>query len=240
VSTSIARIDSAEWNLAIAQYIAATKKGLAYSTNRALKNIGIKGIEIAKAAEPAAISRLESLDFWPALVAKYITQRKLGKAYKAIALRGHASKRQARTGRIIERAYRRNPGSHRSEEAAQYSAKIVRKRLVTIGFIKWFFSNLARGLDAYVPGNRPRAPSRTGSWGGFSAKTEPATEQKTSASVLVSYDYRRRRNSTARKAERILGTILPRAVDLAVVDIKRFAEAKLAEAAARHSARKVA
>jgi hypothetical protein len=234
--SSVVTFDSREWTQAIQQYSLATRKGVAESVNRALKNVGIKGVQIAKQAEPAAIENLESKDFWPKVVAKLLTRRKLGRAYSRIASRG-ATKRQQKTGQILSVAYRVEPGGHRSEEAARYSKRLIRKRLTTAGFLRWFFANVARGMDPYAPGKNARAPSRTGNWGGFKIQALPATETNKGAGVTVSYDYRKRRDSSARKAERVLRETLPQAMSRALADIQEYAARKMADAAARHSAR---
>ena len=72
---------------------------------------------------------------------------------------------------------------------------------------------------------------------GMTSEATPATKDRPVCTVEAAYDYRKRSDKTARKAERLLYAWLEKAIPAAVEDMRVYVERKMQERARQYSAR---
>ena len=193
-------LDMREFDRAMVQYAAASKKDFADISNRQTLNLAIQGLKLQKKTEAMSIRQVESLEWWHRYVAKALS-KKVGKYTKA--------------------------------QAQQFSKKLIRSRLKSVGFLKYFFAKMAQSVAPYTD----RPPRKSKSFSGFNATIIPATKQRPTTQAVVSYTYRRRGDKTARSAEALLQRTLSMAVGSTVRDIMKYVDRKMGRTAKKYSAR---
>lgn len=220
-------IDRREFDQALKEYATASKKDFSAICNRQMLNLAIHGVQLTKEAEAGAINTLQSKDWWPKYVAKTLSNKmfkaKVGGAYKKSQKAGERAQRK-----FMQRGYTR-------DQARAFSKKLIRRRLVAVGFLKFFFVSLGSAVKPYASGPALRGYSRK--FKSFLLRIRPASPSVPRCDIAVSYDYRVRSNRTARKTERLLNAILARAFPETAADMRRYIADKARRTAERYSGR---
>lgn len=220
-------IDYREFDRAMVEYAAASGKDFAEVSNRQTLNLAIQGLAECKVATDGAIQKVQGFPWWPKYIAAAMKKR-AGTKYLAKMMRLKSNKARAKT----ESSFGRDRFYSR-EDARTFSARIITKRLKAIRFMRFFFLALARKIQPHTKGGR--VPSGK-AFSGFTANIKPATASNPVCVVDVSYDYKKRSEKTAKKAERLLNVFLQRAVPRAARDIMKDVDRRMAETARRYSA----
>jgi len=223
-------IDRREFDQALKEYAAASKRDAAAICNRQMLNLAIHGVQLTKEAETDAINKLQSKEWWPKYIAKNLSkkmfEKKVTSAFKRSQKAGERAQRK-----FMQRGYTR-------DQARAFSKKLIRRRLVAVGFLKFFFVSLGSAVKPYASGPALRGYSRK--FQSFLLRIRPATPSTPRCDIAVSYDYRVRSNRTARKTERLLNAILAKAFSATAADMRQYIADKARRTAARHSARSAA
>lgn len=227
--SAVVTLDTREWNKALAQYAAATKKDLAEAVNRQANNLMVTGLQRTRVAEKASIARVEALEWWPKYVAKILAGRKLLKARARAAKRKTAYTTKAQLSRV-ERSLH-----YTVDEARRASKAIIRKRLVAVRFVRFFFVAASRALQPFT-GSSKKAPGGK-TFKGFEARVTPATKEKPEVDFAVEYNFRKRSSRTARRLERILQAAMDYAIPATIRDMERETQRRLSRTARAYSAR---
>jgi hypothetical protein len=214
-------INDAEFQGVMSEYIRHSSKEAATAMNRTMNSLAIFGVKEAALAQAGEIERVQTLDWWPKYVAAIMVKR------KAKQLSVKMQKASAKGKTISGKTYSRLVALHYTrQEARKESARIIRRRSVAIGFVRFYFVTLSRRVRELVPGLR----SATGkSFRGFAVDVKPATAQSPIISATVTYGYRRRGEQSVRKAESLLQSILDRARPLLISDMRKYIADKLTE-----------
>ena len=222
MSTGI-EIDFRQFDAAMVEYAAASKKTFAESLNRQLGNLAIHAIPLAKKAEAVQIRALTDVEWWPKLIAKLMGARMGGLVGGRVASRAYQSQVAWKKGDAAEsKVY--------AAAAKKLSERIIRRRLGAVTFLKFFFGAMARAITGKRSGGGKE-------FAGFQVTYRPATDNSLTSFVSVGYDYRTRGDVTARRAMAILADILRRAIPLTVADMQKYIDAKMASNARRVSAK---
>jgi ribosome-binding protein aMBF1 (putative translation factor) len=178
------RIDDSGFQKAMRAYIVASSKDGATAMNRTMNSLAIIGQQETKKAQEDSITAVQNLWWWPAYVAKILTARKKRqldiRAGKAKTIKGKARILKRReSGRLYSRA-----------EARKVSAGIIKKRSVSISFLRFFFNKMSRDLRGQTQGLN--APPNNKRFKGFEATVKPATMEDPTVQISVNYKYRKR------------------------------------------------
>jgi hypothetical protein len=221
-------LDDAEFQTAMRDYIQVSSKDGAFAMNRTMNNLAVFGFQEAKQAQAGEIERVQTLDWWPKYVAASMVRRKA----KQLSVR---MEKASRKGRVIGgKMYQRLAMLHYTRaEARKESERIIRKRSLAIGFVRFFFATLSRSMRAVTPGLMT-PPSKT--FRGFDVTVKPATMDNPSVTARVAYAYRSRGERAVKKAEALLQGILDRARPLLIADMREYIKRKASENARRISA----
>lgn len=220
-------LDTKQFDRALVEYAAASKKDFADVCNRQMLNLAIHGLQFTKQAEAAQIASLESKSFWPKYVAKIMVGRGINKVMKAAAI---SRRRGAGAGkRFMARAYTR-------AQARAASKRLIRARLRAVRFLKFFFVRLGQAVQPFTKGRRTTGKS----FAGFEMRIMPATIKRPICDIRVAYDYRKRSKRTAQRTERLLNSSLRYAYPAVAADMVQYIEKKARETAQKHSGRRVA
>jgi hypothetical protein len=222
--TSI-RLDRSEWDKAVTGYAASTRKTLAEAQNKQTVNLAFQGLQFVKVAERSAIETLEGIEWWPRFVAKHMVKR-YGKMAASGAWQAEWSVREGR--KLSENHTRWR------ELAVAMSRDIIRRRLVAVTYLRFFFVSLANAASRYVK-NSKTAPYRKG-FRDFHVEVNPATPSDLSVSWRVWYDYKMRNKRTAQKAEALLDTALQKTIPATIRDMEAETHKRLEQDARRFSA----
>ena len=98
------RFDFGDFNKALQEYQDATKKSNKDVVNRTMLNLGIQGIKVTKEAEASKIQSIQSMDWWPKLVAKVLVKRNAGKVMTTVNTKGVKAGARA-MNKFYKRAY---------------------------------------------------------------------------------------------------------------------------------------
>ena len=223
-------IDRREFDKALKEYAAASKKDFAAICNRQMLNLAIHGVQLTKEAETSAINTLQSKDWWPKYIAKILSNKmfksKVGGAFKKSQKAGERAQRK-----FMQRGYTR-------DQARAFSKKLIRRRLVAVSFLKFFFVSLGTAVKPYISG--PALRGYTRKFKDFVLRIQPATIAAPRCEIAIVYNYRVRSNRTARKTERLLNAILARAFPATAADMRKYIADKARRTAARYSGRSAA
>lgn len=115
--------DTRDFNAALIEYWAQTKKDLAYVTNRQALNVAIKAYQSTPIADESKIRALDKRSWWPKFVAKTIGKRASGGRVKV-------GKRRFSIGG------KRAAGSYTRAQARRISEGLILARLKRVRFIK--------------------------------------------------------------------------------------------------------
>jgi len=135
--------------------------------------------------------------------------------------------------RYVAKALKKVQGRYTVAQARKFSKQLLRKRLKSVGFLKFFFVSLSRAVAPLT--GKPGRKGKT--FAGFKVSIVPATNRRPATSATIGYTYRKRSDKTARKAERMLGKILPVAIATTVADMKVYVDRKMGITAKKYSAR---
>lgn len=232
MNTSLS-IDSSEWGRAVTEYAAATNKTLAEALNRQILNLTFHGHKEVEKAEKETIERLEdpsNWPWWPALVAKILSKKSQAKLMHIVTGKRTRYMEYLQANRMLNRGQR-----YTREEAREFSRKLIKRRVASIGYLRFFFVSLGNAVKPYINGSKPRAPYGR-KMNGFASRISPATPDKLSCDVATWFDYSKRSNKTAKKAERLLSAALDRAIAPTIADMKGETERRMEADARRYSA----
>jgi hypothetical protein len=222
-------LDDAEFQGVMGDYLRVSSKDGAAAMNRTMNNLAIFGHDEARVAQLAEIENVQALDWWPAYVATRMVKRKA----KQLAVRMEKASRKGKT--ISSKTYRRLVAFHYTrDEARKESARIGRRRSVSVGFLRFFFVSLSRQMRTAVPGMRV-PPSK--SFKGFDVTISAATEDRPMVTAEVRYPYRSRGEASVKKAEALLQNTLERARPRLIADMREYIARKASETARGISAR---
>ena len=212
-------LDDSEFQGVMAEYIRQSSKEAATAMNRTMNSLAIFGVKEAKEAQTGEIERVQTLDWWPMYIAAIMVKKKA----KQLAVKMQKASAKGKT--LSGKTYQRLVALHYTrEEARKESARVIRKRSLAIGFVRFFFVTLSRNVRTYVPGAR----AATGkSFRGFAVSVKPATTQDPSISAQVKYSYRSRGERAVQKAEALLQDILDRARPKLIADMRQYITDKL-------------
>ena len=212
-------LDDSEFQGVMAEYIRHSSKEAAYAMNRTMNSLAIIGNTEAKEAQEGEIQNVQTLDWWP----KYIAAIMVKKKAKQLATRMQKASAKGKT--ISGKTYSKLVALHYTrEEAKKESARVIRKRSLAIGFVRFFFVTLSRRVREYTPGVKVPASK---SFRGFEVDVKPATVQDPSIRASVKYAYRSRGQKAVQKAEALLQDILDRARPLLIADMRQYIADKL-------------
>jgi hypothetical protein len=230
--SEVITFDTKAWNTAIGEYADVCKKTYADAMNRQLNNVAVKSLLLVREAKAEQIKNLKSKPWWPKLIAKIM---------KARAERNRAEAREGKWGKDLQKVLRRQSRMKRfysMKQAQKFSAKIIRKRMAAITFLRGFFTAWSLGIKLKVP--KVKGPA-LGNGQRFLRYIKvnfiPATESNLSADISVAYDYKTRKEKTAVGAEKLLKKYAELGYPAAIVDMKQYTEGELLKHAARYSAR---
>jgi hypothetical protein len=226
------KVDFGDFNKALQEYQFATKKTFAEVANREMVNLGVQGIKVTKEAEASKIQSIQSMDWWPKLVAKALVKRNAGKLVSkmqgATTAKGMKSVSRA-MGKFYGRAY-----TH--AQAVAFSALLIRRRLNAIRFLKFFFSKLAKEAKPFTSSGA--SGSGIGkSFGGFQYSITPATDSKPSCSARIWYTPRYRGDKSVRTAQVILDAAMKNAITATAADMRAYIVSKMTELSQKYSYR---
>jgi hypothetical protein len=231
--SEVITFDTKAWNTAIGEYADACKKTYAYAMNRQLNNVAVQSLLLVKEAKSEQIQNLTSNAWWPKLIAKIMKARVEGSRAEAREAAGWGKKLQ----KVLKRQSRMKRFYSR-KQAQAFSAKVIRKRLAAVTFLRGFFAAWSLNIKLKVP--KIKGPA-LGSGQRFLRYIKvlfvPATENNLSADISVAYDYKTRKEKTAIGAEKLLKKYAELGYPAAIADMKQFTEQELLKHAARHSAR---
>ena len=207
------KIDYSEFTKALNDYVDITGKTLSDSLNRCAKNIAIQAVKNTKDADKGRIQFLagnKEFLWW--------------KAWKLLRrINGHREEHNAkhflRTGAMIQ-------GMSKTE-AMEIVKKQMKKRLSAVGFIRAFFSAMAKAIDGKSIGKK---------FQGITPSFTKAIPDKPIAEIDVKFDFKRSK-ATADKAEKILWETLQTGVDFATKDMRDYLLSKISEDSQRVSAK---
>ncbi len=230
------RLDTREFQQAIAQYSDATGKSNAESLNRAARNFAIKCISSTKKSKgAAAIRALQNTDWWPKVIAKIVSHQ-AGKSAGSKALQAQWANRKRQEG--IKSGKHKKAFMLDAEErsyvkyAKQISNQVLRSRTAAITFLRFFFRVLAAKMTGISKGAAiPSGKNFTG----FSPTVRPATDKKLSVALSNSYAFKRRGTKSASGAEKELSRAMAAALPATVDDITQYASKQLAKRARQYS-----
>lgn len=235
-------IDTREFRQAIAEYSVATRKSVAESAHRGMRNFMVACA--MKAAEHESDTRgniegLQRKEWWWKYVAKALANSRGSK----FGQRGfQAMWSEAHGGRGVSA---RTRGRHeaRVRQMRKMSDRLIGRYLKAVGFIKFFFVYGAGVIEKETgirsgPGVRSR--KLFSGFRGYCRTPKSITESSGDlvTDMLVAYDFKRRGQKSAAKAERSqLEPIMRRTLPETIADIQTYAQKKMAAVAAQHSAK---
>ena len=228
-------VDLTQFNAALREYEAVSSKDSAEAINHAALNLAIKGVQATKVAEAAAIRKLKDMDWWPKYVAKVMAKLAGGKAASKLYQSVWAAEEM--------RNHRKGAWKLDREEtsyvrfAKKLSSELLAKRTKAVKFMRFFFLSMAWKIRPYSGG--ATAPGGQ-VFDGMAADVKPATAGNLNVEMKAGYDYRKRSDKTARKAERLLNGWLQKAVPAATADMRGYIERKLAQRSRQFSAGRAA
>jgi hypothetical protein len=221
------KFDFSDFQKALQEYQYAFKKSNAEVCNRQMMNMGMIGKEITKEAEASKIQSIQSMDWWPKLVAKVLVKRNAGKVMATVNTKGVKAGARA-MNKFYKRAY-----TH--AQAVAFSATLIRRRLNAIRFLKFFFSKLAKEARPFTS-----SAGNTGigkSFGGFQYTISPATDAKSACSARIWYRPRYRGDKSARSAQKILDETMQRTINATAKDMRDYIVKKMGELSQKYSYR---
>lgn len=223
------RLDINEFQQAIAQYVAVTKKDSAEAINRQARNFAIKCIAYSKPAKgAAAIKAIQNEPWWPKIVSKVIAKQ-AGQQAASKAFQAQWSKLASTSRKMSkeEKSYARL--------AKSTSKQLLAKRTSAISFLRFFFRSLAQKMTAYAKGGSvPGGKSFTG----FDIKIQPATPGRLTVKMDNAYKYKNRGSKSASGAELLLQKSMSVALPATVEDMKKYTSDQLKKRATQYSGRK--
>jgi len=209
-------VDTTKFDQAIAFYAEATRKDLAVSANRGVRNACFMAVKHAAQARRADIVGVVSNKLVAWILAKQgqtetVSRKRISKRGTWITYGGRVRYFAAKDLREMKR-------------------RIIGSRTRAISFLKGFLLRMARAMDAYVPG---KARAGRGKNVELRLNVRPASPARPVADIIGAYTYKRRSDQTiGARAERILQNALNRGIGEATADMIAYAQKKLAERAA--------
>lgn len=195
--------DLAPLNAALREYAAATGKGLAYSLNRAAKNIAYKAIARVKLGSKEVFQKLSTYE---PLVGWYINKLK-----REGKLPRFSSKRAREIARNNLTA-----GSTTIDAYHEYASNLILSRKGRVGFIRGFFLRIAKQIEASIPGGGMKNGAKN------IPSIQPTIKLATASSLNIDmgamYNYKNPNVSGNDVATDKVNSMLEAAVDPAIKD----------------------
>jgi hypothetical protein len=249
-----ASVDMRQFSEALKQYAAASRRDHAYILNKQLGNVAARASGFAKAGNRSDIRNLQSRKWWPAFVRKKMNLSG-GMAVKvrrkARGAEINSNYRDKATGEL--RFGRKRVTLHRMVQSAgakkadlkRISKMIIKRRLATWKAMRAVFGVAA--LKFGVPLGKFERPKRQ-----FALQHEIATASNLRSMFTIPFNNKKsawpkskfgRRPSPSQdvaEKNRIASIALQSALNFVARDMVRWAQARLAQTAARYSGRRAA
>jgi len=250
-------LDSRQWNRAVTEYAAASRKTFAEAQDHFLMNLAIQCRRIVTVAQRGAITALRDQSP-PKLIAwlarrKYGTEPRVARMFKKSTVKTSAAGRERRY-QSKERTHGRMV-SYTQDEARTLARNHFGRRLSSVGFTRNFFRlwidtmrkgwyEMGRGSVSAgaVNGSHTGATSHMSRPGGSGFQTSyvPAGGGRASG-VMVAYTFTsnliRSVGEHANSAERRLQAIVDRAMPIAIADTMKYVNRKIEQNARKWSGR---
>jgi hypothetical protein len=213
-------MDDSEFQKVMGQYINASSKDAAFAMNRTMNNLAIFGVTEAKNADKSEIESIESRNWWPRYIGMKIANYRWG---------GDVHKRGIPQIRKNEAMYFQN-----DKLKKRISKQVIRSRSAAVSFMKYFFKWMSDEIRQTIPG-LPSFPSKK--FKGFQGYFTAATMDRPIVSISVAYEYKHRSDTSVKKAENILQSILDKIKPLLIADMRQYIARKMRERSVGISAR---
>lgn len=206
--------DTREFDKALLEYTAASKKSFAEAANRCAKNLAIHALKETKKADVGAIRNLKNSKAFTWWLAWQIKRKRDGTA------QAHNDKHFLKTGFFMRGMFRK--------EAIKTAIKSIGKRVQQVGFLKAYFSEMAKAVDGKGSGK---------TFNGFRPTASLATDANPTCEVSVRYDYKKRNKAASDGAETLLNAALTAAIPTTTKDMLDYVEKKLDELGRAYSSK---
>jgi hypothetical protein len=234
--TSGMTVDTREFDAALQQYAAVSKKDHADIVNHQLRNLAIHALKGTKKAQSSAIRAMRQVSWWPKYIAGIIAKRgtffsatqasRVYQSYWAKGLKGAMGRKMTKQ----ETEYQKM--------ARKISSQVFRQRTGAITFLRGFFWKMQQALAPVAPGEN--APQQSAIFRNTTAMVSPATPGNLRCTATSRYNYKFRSQKTAAGAERELYKVLAAAYPETARDMQVYITRKLQATAKRFSGRRAA
>lgn len=243
-----ATVQLTEFNQALTEYMRHTRRGLAEVVNKKTTSILLNAAKMAPKGNKAAIKSLEdSMEWWPKFINKVLRDsgytlkfRRMAKGADAQASWVDPSTGKVHKGRKRMSIYR--AAGRSNADKRRISKSIIRRRTKTINYMKSLFLNAAAKFNPTV-----RMSAYSTFRRGWDIKAAPATERDIQATLSIPITTENRpwsyssvwgnEQSNKERKYSVALKVLQQAVANEAASMYEYINRKLAEAAARHSAR---
>lgn len=220
------KVDLTQLNAATTSYAAATRKDLAYSANRAAKNVAFAAIkEVPIVTDSGVFERLA--DYEPLL----------GWTIDKLKREGRLPRLSAKRAREVARN-NLTAGAAPIDPYREYAKNRIRARKARVGFMRGFFLRIAKEFQSLVPGGSLRAGAKGVPT--MQPTIRPATPASLTVEMGSAYAFRGptdggKQQDTAH-IERVLEAAIPPAIAKTIADMTAYTEKLLSSRARAISA----
>ena len=241
------RIDTREFQQAMAQYVQASKKDGAEAVNHQMMNFAVQCVGVVNSSSEfqpkrARIFALDQEDWWPKLVAKVIGhQEGAGAASKAYQAQWSAGQKKLRDAAGRKGAWKLDKEEQSyARLARKVSKEIIKGRGHAMTFLRFWFVKMAETMKPYAKKRPPTSPKR---FPGFRTRAKPALPsggQAIVANAAIEFAYKKRGQKTASGEERLLQKVVDKGLPATVADMKVYTQRKMQQQAAKFSGKAAA
>jgi hypothetical protein len=231
-------LDTREFQQAMKEYVAVTKKDAAYALNRQARNLAITSAMQVKKSYSSEIKAIARETWWPKVVAAIMRKRAGSTAareiYQAQWAANEKAKRVAQYGKGQKRFKLDKKETSYAKEAKRIGSEILGSRVKAIGFSKWFVMRAARELTKYAYKGMPSGKVFEDIKGGAVG----ATEKSLMVKFWSAYDFKRRSGKSASSLVSQLTQAMNYAVPIVIKDMKKYAQEQLAKRNQQYSGKR--
>lgn len=226
-------VDLRQFNQAILEYAAFTKKDLAYSLNRALKDVAYAAMRFVKIASISDIM-VPLFQHPPKLIAWMLRKRAERHGFSGFQQRNETifetrtikrGKRAGQTKRVkVGSRLNKGYGKYYTERfAMEYHDRLVGIRKRSVGFLRSFWLRIAKQLQSSgIPGGGQTMGARDVK--DIIPSVKLATPQNLVVEAVSAYTFKRQANQDTSRVEAMLMAALQPAIDFKIADIRKFVE----------------
>lgn len=231
-------LDTREFQQAMKEYVAVTKKDAAYALNRQARNLAITSSMQVKKSNSSEIKAIARETWWPKVVSAIMRKQAGSTAareiYQAQWAANEKAKRVAQYGKGQKRFKLDKKETSYAKEAKRITNWILGSRAKAIGFSKWFFLRAARDLAKYVNKGVPAGKAFEDIKGGAVG----ATEKSLMVKFWSAYDFKRRSGKSASSLVSQLTQAMNYAVPIVIRDMKKYVQEQLAKRGQQYSGKR--